>query len=378
MDSIQNNALGGIKYLQKQTSSTEAPKIQEPQIFQTVATTPVEDGDKKSQDILKWAGVIAAGTLAVGGTIYALKKGKTAKLKDIKFTKGTASLKEGGKKFSGVIKDTLKDGDTIKMTYKDGVLQKSVRKGKTSFVKEYAYADGKISKVIKDGKEINIGKLSEEGAQKAKKLQAEAAEKAEKAAQEAAEKAAQEAADRAAKKAAEIAAKEASEKAAQEAEKLHIESIVQEASKRTKLEQQTSRAQEVQEEVFKQMHGNTTNKSARDSARAFMSPAERVNDIVQDKDLTTDMFNHAQERASLLKKADPELISSLSDSQIASLLTHGGNQREVSEILNILKNNFTKTDLERISKGEYHNVFIDNLFNATKDELEGVIKWYSR
>ena len=128
----------------------------------TAATPPindnkdlkVENGSKKPMDMLKFAGVIAAGTLLTCGAIYAHKKINTKKLEDVVFKNGAASLKEGGEKFSGKIKDKLKNGDNIELIYKDGVLQKSKRKGEQNFTKVFDYNDkGKLTKVIKDGVE---------------------------------------------------------------------------------------------------------------------------------------------------------------------------------------------------------------------------------
>ena len=53
----------------------------------------IKDGNKKSMNVLKWAGLIALGSVLLGGTIYAAQKGKTVKLSDVNFDKGIASLK---------------------------------------------------------------------------------------------------------------------------------------------------------------------------------------------------------------------------------------------------------------------------------------------
>ena len=121
----------------------------------------IEDGDKKSMDALKWAGIIAAGAVAAGGAAYAVKHGMVPKLEMVKdeagkitkkigdkvltFDKGVASL--NGEKFTGAFKH---NGCTLK--YKDGLLQESVKKGEGGFKKVYEYIDGKLDSV--NGKKL--------------------------------------------------------------------------------------------------------------------------------------------------------------------------------------------------------------------------------
>jgi len=64
-----------------------------------------------------------------------------SKISDVKFFHGQAFSKADGKAFSGIISDKLKNGDTIEMIYKDGVLQKSKRKGTKNILKTFEYLD---------------------------------------------------------------------------------------------------------------------------------------------------------------------------------------------------------------------------------------------
>ena len=166
MESSSNISTANQAYLNKVQTNNEIKQTQNT-TTNPVKKEEIKDGDKKSMNALKWAGIIAAGTLLVGGTIYAVKKGKTAKLDDIKFEKGTATLKEGGEKFSGTISDTTKGGKKIKMTYKDGVLQSSTYKGENKIKKAYDYAEsGELSKVVKNRNEIDISKAKQEAIEK--------------------------------------------------------------------------------------------------------------------------------------------------------------------------------------------------------------------
>ncbi len=192
---------------------------------QKTKTAPqeVKDGKKKLAIALTALGIAAAAGIA----IYKASKGQAVKLSDIKFDKGLASLKESGNKFTGIIKDNLKNGDKVILEYENGIIKNSSRTGANySLQKIYTLnANGeKLVKIIENGKECtkNITLLAKNGYEKAikavKKAADEAAGTAKKAAEEAAEtakKAADEAAE-AAKKAADEAA-EAAKKAADDA-----------------------------------------------------------------------------------------------------------------------------------------------------------------
>ena len=114
----------------------------------------IKDGDKKSMNALKWAGIIAAGALAVGGTIYAIKKGKPLKLEKVTDEAGKTVNKVGGKvltyskdesgkivamldnkKAEGILKFTTPGGATL--TYKDGILHSAIKSGENGFTKIY-------------------------------------------------------------------------------------------------------------------------------------------------------------------------------------------------------------------------------------------------
>ena len=139
MDSIQAQRIAAIR--------AKNPK-------QQVASSPIEhdnkqkdivDGDKKSINALKWAGIIAAGALAVGGVAHAVRSGKFSKIQDftsIVDTEGNKINKIGdkvltwkdgvafldGKKASGLIKYKNPKGTII--TLRDGVRLSTVNKEK--------------------------------------------------------------------------------------------------------------------------------------------------------------------------------------------------------------------------------------------------------
>jgi len=121
-----------------------------------------EEGKAKKEKVKKNLAIGLLGTigLATAGTML-IKSGKVNKLvdafkslsrktfADIEFNKGNATLKKSGKAFSGKIVDKLGNGDSVEMVYKNGVLQKSTRKGSNEFVKEFLYDDSsKISEII--------------------------------------------------------------------------------------------------------------------------------------------------------------------------------------------------------------------------------------
>lgn len=82
-------------------------------------------------------GSSALDALALQGKAL-LKKATT--LKDVVFSRGVA-LNKNGDKFSGLIKDTLPNGDSVRLLYKNGALQQSTRKGSSCFDKCYIYRD---------------------------------------------------------------------------------------------------------------------------------------------------------------------------------------------------------------------------------------------
>lgn len=60
-------------------------------------------------------------------------------LKDVTFKKGFARTIDG-QNFSGTITHTFENNDKIELTYLDGIIQKSVKKGEDGFVKTYTPA----------------------------------------------------------------------------------------------------------------------------------------------------------------------------------------------------------------------------------------------
>ena len=140
-------------------------------IEQDTKTAPkeVKDGKKKLALTLTALGVAAT----AGVVVYKISKGKTVKLSDIKFDKGVASLKDSGKKFTGKIKDVLKNGDQIILEYKNGEIKNSTKKGSTLLQKFYdtAFCDGsgkyggKFVTIIENGREhyVNISDTFKKG-----------------------------------------------------------------------------------------------------------------------------------------------------------------------------------------------------------------------
>lgn len=142
------------------------------QFFDTSKTENNKDAKKQTA---KYIAIVAAAVAVTAGAIFAFKKGKSVKLENIKFDKGIASLKDGTK-FTGKIKDKLKNGDKIVMEYADGVLQKSTRSGAKNIEKVYEVAQNgdKIVKQTIDGVQkapVNITKITNEVKAQQSKLQ---------------------------------------------------------------------------------------------------------------------------------------------------------------------------------------------------------------
>lgn len=131
-----------------QAQTQMQPQVQ-PQAQPQVQTEPVreESGDKKLLGALAALGAIAAAGV---GIALAVKKGKNpAKaLSDINFNKGVAKL-NNGKNYTGIIQDTLKNGDKITLEYADGILKKSTRSGRQSFEKVYQTLEDGSKVVVK-------------------------------------------------------------------------------------------------------------------------------------------------------------------------------------------------------------------------------------
>ncbi len=117
------------------------------------------DKSKNLTKALVCLGVLGA-TAAIGSVIY---RGQFSKLENIEFDKGFAKIKGQTGGFSGTVKDKLKNGDKITLTFKDGVIQSSTRKGKVNFAKTYEISNGeKIVKTTVNGvtEEKNITQLA--------------------------------------------------------------------------------------------------------------------------------------------------------------------------------------------------------------------------
>lgn len=130
------------KYILNQQSNTSSPVETDKNVKQ------VDDGNNKLKKGLVALAVLGSAVVA-GIAIYKGFGNKTVQevsetvnevkaklLKDVKFDKGIASLPDGSK-FTGVIEDTLKNGDKITLRYTDGVIQKSQRSGSKTIEKVY-------------------------------------------------------------------------------------------------------------------------------------------------------------------------------------------------------------------------------------------------
>lgn len=114
----------------------------------------IEDGDRKSLDVLKWAGIIAAGTLGLKGVGY-LAKNSAAKIPNLELFGKKESTKlykinndvirfENGKAL--LLNDTgytgtFRHNDAF-LSYKNGLLEHAKKYGKDGFNKYYK--DGKF------------------------------------------------------------------------------------------------------------------------------------------------------------------------------------------------------------------------------------------
>lgn len=346
MEIANKYVTGGQNAQVQNTTATTNPVTANQQQVQTEPQQQIEDGDKKSQDILKWAGIIAAGALLVGGTIYGIKKGKTTSLEDIDFNKGIAKLKQSGEEFSGTIKHKLKNGDKLTMTYENGILKKSTRKGNKAFTKTYEYdADGKISKLVKDGRELNtaekrnltkriLDEVHERG------IQIEALERTIEARN--AEIKAQEFRERIFKNVDKSTQKSA-EESANVLNELLDEKYKQEALERANTKTTAKELEEkAQKEYFSRVD-KTGGKVARESARNFMSPEQKLFDILDDdtmgKHPATSKKNMAKRAQYLEKYLKPEALEAMQDESIRALLVNfiprgGPSYKEIVKTLN--------------------------------------------
>ncbi len=142
----------------------------------TPAVNEVKDGDKKSMNALKWAGIIGAATLAVGGTIYAIKKGKGIDIEKLDFQDGKAFLKKNGKEFSGKATETIKDesGNVIailKTRYTKGVAVGDVEK---EIVNQELFAKHGLSKMAEAQESPAVSSVLQENFSKLPKEKQEA------------------------------------------------------------------------------------------------------------------------------------------------------------------------------------------------------------
>ncbi len=145
--------------------STNSLKSSAPSTSSLERTPHSDEFESSKKDNKKKTLAIAALVVALaGGVALALKRPKSVKLTDLKFEKGVASLSDG-KKFSGKVKDTLKNGDKIILEYSDGIIKNSQRSGSKSFKKVFETVNGE--KIVKTTigsktKEVNLTKIKNE------------------------------------------------------------------------------------------------------------------------------------------------------------------------------------------------------------------------
>ncbi len=163
------NSISGAQ--NQQTFSDINALISAPQKYQsTPADTFVKEGGGKKKTVIGVViGAVAAAATAalIIFNVVAKKRAPqidTHLLKDINFSKGTATLQDGSK-FSGVIEDTLKSGKKITMEYQDGKILKSVGE---DFEKAFSYdsetgALKKIGTKFADGSEKVMANTTFEG-----------------------------------------------------------------------------------------------------------------------------------------------------------------------------------------------------------------------
>lgn len=164
MEQISNNGVNNVNF------RAQEPVTQPQQAASAPVSNPIQDGDKKSMDALKWAGLIAAGTLAAGLATCAIIRGKgidaskldTDVLKNSKVykLKNPSEMNSVTKLIKGVSKDgTIKNGKIIgdsdlrKLSTKviDGKrVSQEVTKDGQSIILRYN-SDGKLAETIKDG-----------------------------------------------------------------------------------------------------------------------------------------------------------------------------------------------------------------------------------
>lgn len=115
MDQIQSTQNVSFQAQQAKKESIQSP---------AVATRPVEieNGDKKSMDALKWVGAIGAATLAVGGTIYAIRNPEKLKKITDKAKKAVTNAKTDTK---AVQKMSTKQAQEASLKTVKGVSQKA-------------------------------------------------------------------------------------------------------------------------------------------------------------------------------------------------------------------------------------------------------------
>lgn len=138
MDTIDLSQTSGKYLINNSGLKTESKQGQvQNNNFQTQDQSKLtqEDGNKKLFTALAGLSAIAAAGV---GIALAIKKGRNPikSLTDISFNKGIAKL-NNGKNYTGIVQDTLKNGDKITLEYADGVIKKSARKGSKSIEKVY-------------------------------------------------------------------------------------------------------------------------------------------------------------------------------------------------------------------------------------------------
>ena len=146
MEQIQN--VGQVSFQANTMPAKEAEQVPVQAI-----SNPIENGDEKSMDALKWAGIIGAGAALAGAITVAVIKGKPIPEDCIKYLDdGTAVLNDKGKEAYGFVKKFIKgfktDGNDIKIT---GTVNKKVNDTTEMVAKFKRGIVNEVSQATKEG-----------------------------------------------------------------------------------------------------------------------------------------------------------------------------------------------------------------------------------
>ncbi len=310
----------------------------------TTNPTMLEKIDNKKIK-LALLGLAATGAAITAGVL--VYKGKTSKLSDVTFDNGKA-LTNSGDAFSGIIKDKLPNGDSIKLKYENGILLNSKRSGSVNFSKSFKIQNGdKIATTVtSEGVETtNITKIRKEALDKIAKQE------------KVAEQAARIKAEQAAKQAAKQAQREynapfenaLSNKSAEESalvfQEDHKAKIKKEAIKRLNAETKAEmKAKQAQREYNAPFEKALSNKSAEESADTIFTRETK-------NSRTTYCFDNdgnITERITKIKNGDqPITIEYLDNENVTKRVTRLANHKTNETVYHDNKKIITMDDGDR-------------------------------